>query len=332
MTSARSTQATPSRPTRWAPRRRAAVLSVALLALPLIGATAAEAQPASPSLAISGGLDEGWYEFATPGLPAVSVDGQRVAVAYQGEDGARGNPNLALRVIRVADDVVELELPVLAPDELESGAVSADRVLGRIDAANAYLASSEWRPLTPAEVAHDDDIDPMITQARLGDGQPLEVLFHGARLAAVSRTRNLALHGPAPDWSAPPADDVECRDANAPYLSGVFADLESGVLLLETSYLGNDTCWEPDSVYHVVRMAPLESPTACALVGGTCMEGCEPGFRQVAAEGCFDSACCLPRYHPTACALVGGQCREQCDPVAPDPAGWCAADVYCCPE
>jgi hypothetical protein len=39
--------------------------------------------------------------------------------------------------------------------------------------------------------------------------------------------------------------------------------------------------------------APDGQPTSCVEAGGECMEGCEPGYRNVGPLNCFDSTCCV---------------------------------------
>ncbi|MBN1945352.1 MAG: hypothetical protein JW797_06715, partial [Bradymonadales bacterium] len=74
-------------------------------------------------------------------------------------------------------------------------------------------------------------------------------------------------------------------------------------------------------------MLALTSGTAgakesCQQIGGTCMEGCEPGYRPVGPYDCFDSVCCVPEIPTTtpssvaaeSCQQIGGTCMEGCEP------------------
>jgi hypothetical protein len=92
----------------------------------------------------------GGYAYTSERLPAVSTDGSRVAVAYETEDGGRGNPNFRLVVLDVASDRVVDDIPLLSVEE-SAGDPDGPVLDARVDAANGRLARGSWRAMAPVD-------------------------------------------------------------------------------------------------------------------------------------------------------------------------------------
>ena len=73
---------------------------------------------------------------------------------------------------------------------------------------------------------------------------------------------------------------------------------------------------------------------SCDELGGTCMEGCEPGFEDLGQAGCFDSTCCIPdpagADNAQSCDELGGTCMEGCEPGFEDLGQAGCFDSTCC--
>jgi hypothetical protein len=82
--------------------------------------------------------------FATRGFPAISKDGERVAIAVHQDLAGRTSANLRISVRRVDGDLEVDSVPVLAPGELDEPQPPEARartlVSPRIERANAKLA------------------------------------------------------------------------------------------------------------------------------------------------------------------------------------------------
>lgn len=215
---------------------------------------------APPTIAWTGGNPADGGEFVLTGLPAIADDGSRVLLGRQGGDGGRGYPNLELVVLDRADKTVDSRV-VLDADQVEAAS-------GPVEVAshNTYLADSNaaarWRPLARAEVKIDGaegdpctgDMDASSWTATVDDvtvrfdvGGRVQVVAGGKTLVDATHTDWLVEPHPMYEGAGP---DEVCE--NPVFLSGAFIDTRRHLALVETSYFGTDTCWEPGAEYHVV--------------------------------------------------------------------------------
>jgi hypothetical protein len=200
-------------------------------------ATSAPAGPA-PTIAwaaTDGGDFDGDFEIS--GLPAISADGTLIVYAHQGEDGARGEPNLTIVVKDTADAVVHREVVLEYADQFAPPSPDA------IAAANRYLAAQAWTPIQPAHVVASDPY----AGVPFSDSASATLGGRTVRFAASEH----------PAWAVPdapmyPGAAEMC--SNPAYLGGAWIAPDRGVALVLISYLGNDSCWEPDSEEHVVSL------------------------------------------------------------------------------
>ncbi|MCA9518623.1 MAG: hypothetical protein KC635_26990 [Myxococcales bacterium] len=237
------------------------------------------------------GIEEHFTDWATAlPLPAISADGEVVAVSAADDDGARGNANMAIELRRVKDDLVIETLPILGPEEVEqvlaesSGggdeAAVIDAQLGpvvaqRVQEANAALAKRRWIPVTemlvgkePGEDTVPDDELPFARGPFEDAERGLVVTWKEPRFAVTQRGKALVA-ADRPGWVAPiehmcgeeemqemtPEEIAsDCTCSNPAYLDDARLSPEHGALLVKVAYYGTDTCWEPDSVWHVVAL------------------------------------------------------------------------------
>ena len=199
---------------------------------------------------------EGECSYESTGLPALTTDGKLVLHAEQDEDGGRGAPNFRVVARRVADDSVAGEL--LVEPAVDERIPAADRD-ANLDKANAALALLPATALTlyPRDCEQDggepgcrDKAQDAPLTASVG---PLVVAYGEPKLR-VTRDGKVLLEQDMPAWSAPPQGSGEDACTNPAHLGGVWADVGRGVLLVKISYSGTDSCWEPSSSYHVVKL------------------------------------------------------------------------------
>jgi len=240
-----------------------------------------------PSFFVGGVLDDGAFRrwAAEIPLPAVSEDGAYVALGQAGEDGARANANYRVRIVRVADGSVLLEVTVLGADEAEAAVEASDgetppsalegEVLARVDRVNAALAERRWVRLGRGL----DDLAPAGPDEDRPFGEPFpgplglaaegfSVVFEAPRLV-VKRGDAVLVEASHPEWLAPEAsmcapEEEEgmsgeeraelCACHNPATLERGAVDLARGVLWLRIAYLGSDICWEPDTIEVVVPL------------------------------------------------------------------------------
>ena len=215
--------------------------------------------PAGDAPAVTATTDgEGDFalQFHATGLPAVTDDGKSVALAHQGEDGARGAPNLTVIEKDRADKVVR-ELVVQTADGGEALLDDAAPAppTERLAEANRYLTETHARrrlfPLTAMTLdrSREADFGHGSTLAASGDG--VDVAWDEGQLKVTAGGRvvvDLATQG----WTVEPttSDGIEC--SNPSFLGEAWVDAARKLVVVRIAYTGNDTCWEPDSQLHVV--------------------------------------------------------------------------------
>ncbi|MEZ4367361.1 MAG: hypothetical protein R2939_13950 [Kofleriaceae bacterium] len=227
---------------------------------PPAGHRAPVVAPSSPAPTVSWRADEtdDYFpgRFEVHGLPAVARDGSVVVLADQGEDGARGAPNMVLRV-RDRDDHALLDLPVFDPDADAPG--PSDDVMAEVKERLVELhARYDLRALDLVEVprwGEDGDVARAVTvgEVALRWGMsdepapaPMTISVAGAAPRPVGNPAWFAGH--ARPWGDPPTDTCE----NSAFLSGVAVAPTPRLALIRVSFTGTDMCWEPDSEWHVM--------------------------------------------------------------------------------
>ncbi len=191
------------------------------------------------------------------GFPAVSEDGKTVAFANSDEDGARGNPNLAITVRGIDNDAVVWTILVqdasFSPEEIGSGSEERKRILARATQANAMLRKTKWLTLVQADPS-EDAANGYFDTARSGDlniayAEPKLTVTRGGLDAGNTRILDRSF----PAWLAKARR--EC--SNPGRLSRAYLSRARRVLLVRIAYQGTDSCWEPGGKYHAVRLPAL---------------------------------------------------------------------------
>lgn len=201
--------------------------------------------PTTPSPAISWGDGR----FARTGLPAVANEGLTVVFETSMNDGGRGYPNLTLES-RTRGDIGEQKIKVLSVDEYEAmvpdgGPTPALRQ--RISAANAWLAELHRRlDLRPMRALVVDATDRWTQHAAtLGD---LRLDWQKDHLTITAGKTTLVSRATPVTWNAAAHDGCD----NPSKLGAAWIDVERKVALVEVTYNGTDSCWEPSDQLHVV--------------------------------------------------------------------------------
>jgi hypothetical protein len=225
------------------------------------GAGAAQAEAAAPAVPFIGYETQGeaGRTLYARGLPAISEEGELVAVAEVLADGERHEPNLLLSIRRARTQETVWSLPVLEAGELWAARGSLPRlqeldrkVRERIHQANAALGGRRWVTLV------EQPVQPVVTgscqeapeQKLVLEG--LEVTFHHGRLtlkgSGVGSPLDLELaRGPA-------AGEKACEAASRTFLDAAYVDLPRGVLLLRLSTCSDEECPSPDAWYHALGL------------------------------------------------------------------------------
>ncbi|HVV84250.1 MAG TPA: hypothetical protein VHE35_14355 [Kofleriaceae bacterium] len=225
-----------------------------------VGNVAGAGAPAGPPPTIgwSGGAPNEGGTFDVHGLPAVSDDGSRVLVGWEQGDGGRGYPNLRLVVLDRGDQTLETRV-VLDADQVDDGAT--------VDVAphDQYLADSNaklrWRALAPAPVEQVAESEPEAegpyptrqtatlgdVTIRFDDGGHLVIEQDGKPVVDKVESGWLVASHPMYDGAGP---DEVC--SNPIFLDSAWVDAARRLAVVDVEYRGNDSCWEPTGVYHVV--------------------------------------------------------------------------------
>jgi hypothetical protein len=207
--------------------------------------------PPTPQAAIGPGPKINWIadHFETVDLPAISEDRSKVVYAYMGEDGARGEPNLAVMVKDVTDTVIN-KLVVLKIDE-DIEAVN-EPTLQMLEDANRYLADTHaaftWETMLAAEVDGGGE-------GRTAVVGGIDVAFTPAGHVVVRDGDIVVLERDFPAWlvkDSPMGGEPYETCSNPAFLSAAWISASKNAALLKISYMGNDSCWEPDSTMHVI--------------------------------------------------------------------------------
>jgi hypothetical protein len=190
--------------------------------------------------------------FEMKHLPAVSQDGRQLVHAYVRDDGARGNANLHVdffdaRSARRVKSVVVLDADEL--DRLSRSRPLLERVLRlRLARVQALLDQERWRALEPsvalrgfASMEQGLKTRDLVGSLTVSYAEPWFSVDEGGR--TLLRRKMKA-------WSA---RREECGDHPA-YVSALWTDPDSGVLLVGVSYVGSCGCWEPAGGFHLVRI------------------------------------------------------------------------------
>jgi hypothetical protein len=234
-------------------------------------------------------------EPSTTGLPARSDD--QVAVAVVSGDGGRGNPNLALEILRVPDGAVVDRIVVLTADEVDasSPAVLRPVVEERARRVEELLASGEFAPLellgeAPAAAAPE-------TVARLV-GADLWLGFARGHLVARRAGGPTLFDGeiPAPPSPAVSGEEVEC--SGPPALTGAWVDAGRALLVARLVDLLPELCGEPDDWFFLAPLAARDGEPA--IDAASAVVDCAR----------IDSPAYLARLAAAGVSLDGVECGE----------------------
>ena len=203
--------------------------------------------------------------FAAPvlrDLPAISGDGSTVVVPIVDRDGGRGNDNLAIGVIAVADDkLVKRAVVVDANDPDRPGRsarqAAADRMLA--------LAAPSRTPLAALRIEEDSGAPlrqggvSAAFRANRASGDGLLVEYREPTLVVRdSATGREVMRRSVVPWSKPGGRRCPgCMECPPPLATaaGVWTDRTRQVLLVDVEYHGGtDLCWEPADTWHAVRL------------------------------------------------------------------------------
>ena len=194
-------------------------------------------------------------EFLTEGLPAVSADGKQIAIGHRQADGARGLPNFTVWVQDVATDKRTQEYVVLSVEQLErlhdeedGEAKLEDLMKGPLAEARKALKAGSWLQMAEGEAEVDAG---EVAEPAQADG--LVVVLKEPTLTVTAQGKVL-MKREVPDWSAPKTkhEDIECE--NPAYVGRAYVHRALRVLLVQVSYAGTDTCWEPEDQFHAFRL------------------------------------------------------------------------------
>jgi hypothetical protein len=195
-------------------------------------------------------------EFQTAGLPAVAFDGSRVVYADEEQAAGLTSPNLTLHQRGRDDREVDTQV-VLAMDP--DGDESAHPTEAQVDAGNQWLARSNqqfgWTPLTAtpaAPVGDDEDAEPWSSPGEATSGA-IVVHFEPEAHLVVRDGGKIVVDATESSWLAPSQDMGDGTSCDNPaYLSQAYIDAAHHLALVEISYYGTDSCWEPAPQLHTV--------------------------------------------------------------------------------
>jgi len=232
---------------------RAALLALAACSGggPIVIANAGDvAHRASPAPQIA------WRDnaFETTTLPAVAVAGEVVVVAIRESDGGRGFPNLRLEVRDRADKPIQTiavlnsnDYEALAPD----GTPNAE-LTRRIAAANRELVHlhdlHDLVSMHGLEIQKADD-----PHLAIGDGLDVDFNVDHVHIFRHNSDRPVFVRD-ARAWLV--KEHAPCKGCgmcqNPAFLRAVYHAAALSVVVVQLSYRGTDTCWEPSDQLHVV--------------------------------------------------------------------------------
>jgi hypothetical protein len=191
------------------------------------------------------------------GLPAVSLDGRRVAYAYRLRAPNTEMWGLELRIVDAATSRLIERQVLVKLDETDwdqsakkQGSPEPAELGERVRRANARLAGSSWAWLTPLEVAPRDLGSSSYSVPRYAELGPDLLELRGDQVRVWRAGR--AVLDRKMRWTQVRSRKIEC--VNHAYARAAYADLASGVLLLVASYTGDDVCSEPDDVWTVLHL------------------------------------------------------------------------------
>jgi hypothetical protein len=178
-------------------------------------------------------------------LPAAQVtkDGSAVLLKIVDDDGARGEPNLALE-LRDRRDRKTQRVVVVALDETPS----ADTLATRAAAATKLLAAHELVALS-ALAGGSDDHD-------AGHYEGAGITIDWAREhVTIKRDGKLVVDRAVPSaWRGGSwrnkTEGITCH--NPDFLDGAYVSADANLVVVKVAYRGTDTCWEPTSQLHVI--------------------------------------------------------------------------------
>lgn len=192
--------------------------------------------------------------FDTTTLPAVARAAQIVVVPIREIDGGRGFPNLRLEVRDRGDQTIQTievlnsnEYEKLAPD----GTPNAELTKRIADANEALVHLHDLHDLVsmhPLEVQKSDE-----PHLAIGDG--LDVDWNTDHVHIFRHNSDRPVHvRDSRAWLI--KEHEPCKGCgmcqNAAFLRAVYHVPQMSLVVMQLSYRGTDTCWEPSDQLHVV--------------------------------------------------------------------------------
>ncbi|MEO8554857.1 MAG: hypothetical protein ABI678_32990 [Kofleriaceae bacterium] len=192
--------------------------------------------------------------FQTPALPAVARAGEVVVVALRENDAGRGFPNLTLEVRDRADKTIQT-IDVMTSNEYETlapGGTPNAELARRITAANAALVHlhdlHDLVTMHPLETQQADD-----PHLAIGDGLDIDFNIDHVHVFRHNSDRPVFVRD-ARAWLI--KEHEPCKGCgmcqNPAFLRSVFHVPMLDLVVVQLSYRGTDTCWEPSDQLHVV--------------------------------------------------------------------------------
>lgn len=192
--------------------------------------------------------------FDTTSLPAVARAGEIVVVALREIDGGRGFPNLRLEVRDRGDKAIQT-IAVLSSNDYEKLApdgTPGPELTKRIAAANDTLVHlhdlHDLISMHPLEVQQADE-----PHLAIGDGLDVDWNVDHVHIFRHNSDRPVFVRD-ARAWLI--KEHEPCKGCgmcqNPAFLRAVYHVPALSVVVVQLSYRGTDTCWEPSDQLHVV--------------------------------------------------------------------------------
>jgi hypothetical protein len=207
----------------------------------------------TPEGAPSVGIDWDAFEnedelvFDVKGLPAISEDGERVAVALQISDYRLGNANLTFLVLDSSSGQETERIPIVGPDDydiLED--LDRNHLEKQLEKVAEVLSGDEWTPLESVST-EGASYDPSYEEPQRFSICGFEVSWDAPQLTVTDGSGKTLLDAERPEWLAPStcdypedadaeSDDCEVVCAPYSYIANAAMDEKLGVLVLTLGY------------------------------------------------------------------------------------------------
>ena len=193
------------------------------------------------------------------GLPAISEDGQRVALAEVVVPDENGAPSLLLTVRRPQNQEVLQRFSMLEAGEVAAARGSPPRiqelerkVLERIRQANDSLSGTQWVPL------EERPLQPMVTEscqqapAQKLQLPELELTFNQGHLVLKQEGDKAPLELTLARDGA--KGHNPCNAASRTFIDAAYVARSKGVVLLRLTTCGDESCPSQEAWYHAIKL------------------------------------------------------------------------------